>query len=588
MTKYALISVSDKSNLEILVDYLYVKDYTILSTGGTFKYIYDNFERARDSLVQVSDWTGASEILNGRVKTLHPKIYGGILYDSRFDTDGIEKIDLVVANLYPFESSINSEDVTEEKAIENIDIGGVSLIRAAAKNYKNTRLLTCPFDYYEATLNFDDTKFWKSMAIKGFDHVTWYDSVITNYFCKDISYRRYSQENSLKYGCNPYQGQAGIFSINYNKLPFQILNGNPGYINVIDAIQSRNLVYELTSSTKKIAAASFKHTAPAGVALDSEVSDDEVKFYRENNINNYSNVARAFIKARNCDPLSSFGDFIAISGTIDSECARLIAREVSDGIIARDYTTEALEILKTKKKGAYIILKCNEDSIINDTEYRELGGLCLRQETNRECLSLENISGDNIVTKDRSINESQKHDMILATITLKYTPSNSIAISSNGVCIGIGAGQQNRVDCIKIAGEKANLWRLRHHPKVLKLYNLFKEDTRRQDKINSVYRYIRNDFNSEIEKNNWITRFNEIPEEFTENDKKEFLDNENRPLILSSDAFMPFRDNIDTAIRYNINSFVQPGGSVADESVIDACNEYNCTMIFTGKRFFLH
>ena len=527
MTKYALISVSDKGNLEILVDYLYVKDYTILSTGGTFKYIYDNFERARDSLVQVSDWTGAPEILNGRVKTLHPKIYGGILYDSRFNTTGIEKIDLVVANLYPFESCISAEDVSEDTAIENIDIGGVSLIRAAAKNYKNVTVITSSDQY-------------------------------------------------------------GIFSINYNKLPFQILNGNPGYINVIDAIQSWNLVYELTASTKKIAAASFKHTAPAGVALDTEVSDEEVKFYRENEINNYSNASRAFIKARNCDPLSSFGDFIAISGTIDSECARLISREVSDGIIARDYTTEALEILKTKKKGAYIILKSIDNSIINDTEYRELGGLCLRQETNRECLSLENISGDNIVTKVNSINESQKHDMILATITLKYTPSNSIAISSNGVCIGIGAGQQNRVDCIKIAGEKANMWRLRHHPKVLKLYNLFKEDTKRQDKINSVYSYIRNDFNGEIEKNNWITRFNEIPEEFTENDKKEFLDNENRPLILSSDAFMPFRDNIDTAIRYNINSFVQPGGSVADESVIDACNEYNCTMIFTGKRFFLH
>src|SRR6056300_589333 len=167
MTKYALISVSDKSNLEILVDYLYVKDYTILSTGGTFKYIYDNFERARDSLVQVSDWTGAPEILNGRVKTLHPKIYGGILYDSRFDTTGIEKIDLVVANLYPFESCISADDVSEDTAIENIDIGGVRLIRAAAKNYKNTRLLTCPFDYYEASLNFDDTEFWKSMAIKG-------------------------------------------------------------------------------------------------------------------------------------------------------------------------------------------------------------------------------------------------------------------------------------------------------------------------------------------------------------------------------------------------------------------------------------
>ncbi len=589
MTKYALVSVSDKSNLDILLDYLYIKGYTILSTGGTYKYIYDNHEKTRDSLIQISDWTGSPEILNGRVKTLHPKIYGGILYDSRFDTSGIEKIDLVVANLYPFEKCIQKEEVTEEEAIENIDIGGVSLIRAAAKNYKNVKLLVSPFDYYDATEKFNDNKFWKSMAIKGFDHATWYDSIITNYYSNDICYRRYSKEHTLKYGCNPYQTGAGIFSIDYKRLPFEILNGNPGYINTIDAIQSWNLVNELSKSTQQVAAASFKHTAPAGVALGTKISENEVEFYREKDINNYSAESRAFIKARNADPLSSFGDFISISGTVDTECAKLISREVSDGIIAKNYTDAALELLKEKKKGAYIILKTINFSNINineNHEYREIGGVCLRQGVNNTSINIDDEI--NIVTSNKNISESQKLDMVLATITLKYTPSNSIAISSNGVCIGVGAGQQNRVDCIKIAGEKANLWRLRHHPKTINLYSKFKDSIKRQEKVNAVYKYLRYDFSGQQELKNWQSLFINIPDRLTDDEKKDFLNNENRELVLSSDAFMPFRDNIDTGVRYNINSFIQPGGSVADQSVINACNEYNTLMCFTGKRFFLH
>lgn len=585
MVNYVLVSVSDKSNLLPLISFLHAKEYKILSTGGTFKHIYDNLEDVRDSLIQVSDFTGFPEILNGRVKTLHPKIYGGLLWDEKFNCEGITKIDMVVVNLYPFESVIKKENTEMDEAIENIDIGGVSLIRAAAKNFKNVKLVVDPSDYSDLMNNWGqlDTK---RLAIKGFDMVTKYDAAITNYFNSNISYRRYEKLFDLKYGCNPYQDNAAIYKMNNTQLPFDILNGYPGYINLLDAINSWLLVSELERITGNMAASSFKHTSPAGVAISNGIltETDKKIFDIENYDLTNSQSGEAFIKARNCDPLSSFGDFVSISGTVDETCARLIAREVSDGIIAGGYTEEALRILKSKKGGKYIILEGNRDYDYQDIEFREIAGMGLSQKSNSEILG--DLDFENIVTKSNALSQQIKDDMILATITLKYTPSNSIAISHNGMILGVGAGQQNRVDCIKLAGRKSDVWRLRRHPRVIELYSKFIPGLKRQERTNAITKFINWDF-TELELEKWRGLFKEDIELLTEIERRNYLQYDTN-ITLSSDAFMPFRDNVDTAVKFQVKNIIQPGGSVADKSVLEACNEYNIMMVMTGKRFFLH
>ena len=595
MRNYVLVSVSDKSNILPFVCFLYQKGYTIISTGGTYKHIYENLINVRDRLVQVSDFTGFEEILGGRVKTLHPKIYGGLLWDDKFDCEGITKIDTVIVNLYPFEDVIVKEDTKEELSIENIDIGGVSLIRAAAKNFKNVRLIVDPNDYQNIMEQWEETNSYlyrKELAIKGFDLVTRYDASITNYFNKDIVFRRYEKQKSLKYGCNPYQDNAAIYTMDDNHIPFKVLNGNPGYINLLDAINSWLLVVEVEKTIGKTAASSFKHTSPAGVAISNgQISDIEKKIY---DIESYdlsnSPTAEAFIKARNSDPLSSFGDFISISGIVDVTCARLISREVSDGIIARGYTPEAFQILKAKKKSNYIILEGQFDYHYKDVEFREIMGFGLSQRANSCMITDEDLK--NIVTNTKSVEwDEVKTDLILATITLKYTPSNSIAISQGGVVIGVGAGQQNRVDCIKLAGKKSLVWRLRRHPKVLELYSKFKDGIKRQDKNNAITKYINGNF-SDIELAQWMELFTQKIELMEEPEKEIYLNvsglSLSNSISLSSDAFMAFRDNVDNAVKFNVKNIIQPGGSVGDDKVIEACNQYGIFMVFSGKRLFLH
>ena len=592
MEKYVLVSVYNKSNLLPVIVFLYTKGYTILSTGGTFRYLYDNLTQIRDRLIQVSDFTGFPEILGGRVKTLHPKIYGGLLWDDKFDCGGIKKIDIVLVNLYPFEEVIQNKESTEEDAIENIDIGGVSLIRAAAKNFKNVKLAVDPDDYqviidswilgYKEEVN-------RYLAVKGFDMVTKYDGCITNYFNQDIVFRRYEKQRSLKYGCNPYQNNSGVYTLNDNKIPFEVLNGKPGYINLLDAINSWLLVLEVEKITNNITAASFKHTSPAGVAMSTRnLSDIERKIYNvENHDVSESPTAEAFIKARNADPLSSFGDFISISGIVDETCAKLISREVSDGIIAGGFTTGALKILKEKKKGNYIILKGQKFYNYKDIEFREIMGFSLSQKANNMFLCNDDFK--NIVSKQKTREnwEGIKNDLILATITLKYTPSNSISFAQDGVVIGVGAGQQNRVDCIKLAGRKSLVWRLRRHPKVLELYDNFKQGLKRQEKTNAITKYINGDF-SEVEYEQWKCLFNNDISLLTHEEKESFLKENDDQVSMSSDAFMPFRDNVDNAVKFNVKNIIQPGGSVSDESVIEACDEYSMLMVMTNKRFFLH
>ena len=611
MSKLAIISVSDKSNLDILINFLLEDDYSILSTGGTYKYIIDNLnEKNRNKkdiktrITQVSDYTGFPEILEGRVKTLHPKVYGGLLYDPNIENHvkdfekfnsidggnmGLQKIDLVVANLYPFDKVVKSGQ-DEMTCIENIDIGGVSLIRAAAKNYKNVMLLVDPTEYKSFTDSYyyciKLENFRKKMALRGFEYVTEYDQKITSYFDNKIRYRKYVNQEQLKYGCNPYQDQAFLCSIDNDNLPFKIINGTPGYINYLDALNSFKLVSEIYKVTGFVAATSFKHTAPAGVGIGiTGFTPEEVNIFHIGKFSlGESSTARAYVRARNCDPLSSFGDFIAISGEVDEQCAKLIQREVSDGIIAFGYTLNALEILKQKKGGKFIILQGDSELRFNDIEYKEICGVALSQKCNSELVNDNYFK--NIVTKNKNISDMATLDLTIATITLKYTPSNSISIAYNGQVIGVGAGQQNRVDCIKLAGNKSNVYHLRKHPKCLKLLELFKSGVKRQDKVNAIIKYINSDFNN-TEYINWLALFDSKPEMFTETEKEEFLCNIDN-VSLSSDAFFPFRDNIDYASRYGIRFIIQPGGSIQDVGVIEACDEYGMVMHMSGKRLFLH
>ena len=614
--KYALISVSDKRNLAIISNFLLNNDYVILSTGGTFNTINSIIKDSyKDRVIQISDYTQFPEILEGRVKTLHPKIYSGILYEPTNnnhinDIDSLNnrnenfdyfKIDIVIVNLYPFQHVVNknsNENSNENEIIENIDIGGVSLIRASAKNYKNVLTLVNPDIYDTFIFNYSDynsnINLRRQLAYDAFSHVTEYDQNITQYFDNTIYYRKYKKIDNLKYGCNPYQTNSFISNINNNNLPLTILNGIPGYINILDALNSWGCVYESSSLFNQVASASFKHNAPAGVALGkSNLTNLEHVIYNIGNTISIEDISnsesgRAFIRARNCDPLSSFGDFIAISGIVDKTCALLIKREVTDGIIAKDYTDEALEILKTKKNGNFYIFKGNDINYDN-IEFRELYGMAISQKPNDEIIDYSYLN--NIVTNNSNLSIQSKNDLLLSLITLKYTPSNSISIAYNNCVIGIGAGQQNRVDCIKIAGNKSRNYLLRSHPKCIKLLQKFKSSVKRQDKVNAIIKYINNDF-TEIEYNQWKQYFDfddniNTMELLTDEDKLSYL-KANFGLSLSSDAFFPFRDNIDYAARYNISNIIQPGGSIQDSNIIEACNTYNMTMITTNKRFFLH
>lgn len=604
--KLALISVSDKTYLSTLAQFLFAEDYKILSTGGTLKYLLNHTDsQYHNRIISVADYTGFPEILEGRVKTLHPKIYAGLLYNpensnhqkdfesfnhSNHGQFNLERIHLVVCNLYPFQKVSGDSNSTSEQIIENIDIGGVSLIRAAAKNYQHVSLLVDPnkYQYYIENYKYYEMleSFQKKMASDGYEHIAEYDQAISSYFNNRIHYRKYKRLNTLKYGCNPYQNNSFVFTINNKPAPFEVIHGEPGYINYLDATHSWLLVSEAHQCLGQTCAASFKHTAPAGVALGNKLlSDLETQVFNVGDADVFQSCSsRAFIRARNCDPLSSFGDFIAISGLVDETCAKLIKREVSDGIIALDYTKDALNILKQKKGGKFYIFKGKSINYA-DIEFREIGGYALSQKSNSELVKPSYLQ--HIVTQETEITSEQKEDLLLATITLKYTPSNSITIAYQNMVIGVGAGQQNRVDCLKLAGRKSQVFLLRQHPLCLALQDKFIDGVKRQDKVNAIIKYINNDF-SELELKQWMCLFQEgeitLLDDFV---TEEYL-NSMEGLSCSSDAFFPFRDNIDYAHKYGVRNILQPGGSVQDESVIEACDEYNMVMAFSGKRLFLH
>lgn len=389
-----------------------------------------------------------------------------------------------------------------------------------------------------------------------------------------------NKEVILKYGCNPHQTTARIYAKD-DKLPFVILNGTPGYINFMDAFNAWQLVKELKEATGLPSAVSFKHVSPAGAAVGLPLSDELKKAYAVEDID-LTPVACAYARARGADRMSSYGDFVAISDIVDLSTAKILKTSVSDGIIALGYSKEALELLKSKKKGKYCIIQMDWNYTPEAIEKREIYGITFEQKRNDILINDDILK--NIVTCNNKITEEAKRDLIIATITLKYTQSNSVCFALNGQAIGIGAGQQSRVHCTRLAASKADLWFLRQHPLVLNLK--FKENIKGADKDNAIDQYLRDDITKE-ETKNWSNIFTEIPEKLTKEEKSKWISKLNG-VSLSSDAFFPFRDNIDRAAQSGVKYIVQAGGSIRDDVVIKACNDYEMVMACSGIRLFHH
>lgn len=391
-----------------------------------------------------------------------------------------------------------------------------------------------------------------------------------------------ANELMLKYGCNPNQKPSKIFMKNGADLPIEVLNGKPGYINFLDAFNSWQLVRELKAATGLPAAASFKHVSPAGAAVAGELSDTLKKIYFVDDLE-LSPIAEAYAKARGADRMSSYGDWVALSDTCDASVATLLKREVSDGIIAPDYTDEALEILKSKRKGSYNVVKIDPNYVPAPVENKDVFGVTFEQGRNE--LKIDGDMLKNIVTENKNITKQAEIDLIISLITLKYTQSNSVCYVKDGQAIGVGAGQQSRIHCTRLAGNKADIWWLRQHPKVLALP--FKDDIRRPDRDNTIDVYISDDYEDVLADGTWEIFFTEKPEPISREEKKEWI-KKLSGVSLGSDAFFPFGDNIERAKRSGVEFVAQPGGSIRDDNVIDTCNKYGIAMAFTGIRLFHH
>lgn len=392
-----------------------------------------------------------------------------------------------------------------------------------------------------------------------------------------------ANEMLLKYGCNPNQKPSRVFMEDGKDLPIEVLNGKPGYINLLDAFNGWQLVRELKKATGMCAATSFKHVSPAGAAIGKPLSEVEKKIYFVDDLGELTPLASAYARARGADRMSSYGDFIALSDECDACTAKMIQREVSDGIIAPGYTDEALEILKSKRKGTYNIIKIDENYVPAPIERKQVLGVTFEQGRNE--LKIDNDMLTNIVTDNKEIPEDKKTDLVISLITLKYTQSNSVCYVKDGQAIGIGAGQQSRIHCTRLAGNKADIWWLRQHPKVLGLQ--FVDNIRRPDRDNAIDVYISDEHDDVLAEGVWQNTFKVKPEVLTEAEKKEWLA-KNTGVCLGSDAFFPFGDNIERAKKSGVAYIAEPGGSIRDDHVIMTCNKYNMAMTFTGIRLFHH
>ena len=392
-----------------------------------------------------------------------------------------------------------------------------------------------------------------------------------------------ASEMQLKYGCNPNQKPSRIFMADNSDLPITVLNGKPGYINLLDAFNGWQLVRELKQATGYCAATSFKHVSPAGAAIGKPLSDTLKKIYFVDDLGELSPLACAYARARGADRMSSYGDFIALSDVCDVPTAKMIQREVSDGIIAPGYEPEALEILKSKRKGTYNIIQIDPSYEPAALERKQVFGVTFEQGRNN--LKIDESMLENIVTENKNLPEDKKHDLLISLITLKYTQSNSVCYVKDGQAIGIGAGQQSRIHCTRLAGNKADIWWLRQHPKVMGLQ--FVDGIRRPDRDNAIDVYISDEYMDVLADGAWENIFKVKPEVFTKEEQKAWLA-QNTDVCLGSDAFFPFGDNIERAHKSGVTYIVEPGGSIRDDQVIMTCNKYHMVMAFCGIRFFHH
>ncbi|KAI0358252.1 bifunctional purine biosynthesis protein ade10 [Trametes cingulata] len=595
----ALLSVYDKTNLLELAGGLHSAGVRLLGSGGTAKKIRE----AGIPIEDVSDITKAPEMLGGRVKTLHPAVHGGILArsipsdEADLKAQGISPISIVVCNLYPFTDTIAKPGCSLADAVEEIDIGGVTLLRAAAKNHERVSVLSDPADYTEFLAA------WKQgngnvgqalrskLALKAFEMTAKYDDAISGYFREqyasaDLPAEKLAgpvQRMALRYGANPHQKPAQAF-VTEGELPFKALCGSPGYINLLDALNSWGLVKELSEALNLPAAASFKHVSPAGAAVGLELNDVEKQVYGVDDLKEpLTSLACAYARARGADRMSSFGDFIALSAPCDLATARIISREVSDGIIAPGYSPEALEVLSKKKGGKYCVLQIDPAYKPGDIETRQVYGVSLQQRRNDAKIDASLFS--NIVTKNKELNNQALTDLIVATLALKYTQSNSVAYAYRGATIGIGAGQQSRIHCTRLAGTKADLWWLRHHPRVLALP--FKKGVKRAEKANAIDLFVAGEPLEGSEKAQWEALFETVPEPLTDAERADHM-RQLDGVACSSDAFFPFPDNVHRARRSGVRYLAAPSGSVMDAECIKAADEHGIVFAHTSLRLFHH
>lgn len=591
-TKLALLSVSDKNGLVEFATKLSALGFALCASGGTSKKIKDAGLACRD----VADITKAPEMLGGRVKTLHPAVHGGILARDDLDSDvadmqarGYDYIAVVVCNLYPFEQTIAKEGATLSDAVENIDIGGVTLLRAAAKNHKRVTCVCDPADYERvaeemaASASHQElsTETRGALAVKAFEHCRLYDTAISNYLRQQ--YCAGQSQLTLRYGMNPHQKPAQIYNL-HGDLPLKVLCGSPGFINLCDALNAWQLVQELDESCGLPAAASFKHVSPAGAAVYAPLSAEQAKLCMVDDLSNLSQLAVAYARARGADRMSSFGDFVALSRPCDLSTARVISREVSDGVIAPGYDADALEVLSKKKGGKYCVLQMDASYTPPTQETRELFGLHMEQRRNDKKITKDMFTKFATATNNTMPKEAVR-DLQVATIALKYTQSNSVCYARDGQVIGLGAGQQSRIHCTRLAGDKADNWWLRMHPKVLAFK--FAKTAKRADRSNAIDLYVRQVIGTEVPLDVWSQAFEEVPEQLTNDEIKEWS-KKMTGVALASDAFFPFRDNIDRAAMSGVTYIASPSGSVQDEHVAKAADALGMAMVHTTTRLFHH
>ncbi|KAM0444529.1 hypothetical protein ACHAPV_007771 [Trichoderma viride] len=590
--KIAIVSVYDKTGLLDLAKGLAQQNVRILASGGTARMIRESGFPVED----VSAITKAPEMLAGRVKTLHPAVHAGILArnlesdEKDLADQNINKVDYVICNLYPFKDTVAKINVSIPEAVEEIDIGGVTLIRAAAKNHKRVTILSDPTDYAGFLGELEKGEISDASrnryALKAFEHTADYDAAISEFFRKEYAGSG-DQFMALRYGANPHQKPASAFTSN-QPLPFKVLCGSPGYINLLDSLNAWPLVKELKEALGKPAAASFKHVSPAGAAIGLPLTDDEKKVYFVNDIEGIdsSPLAQAYARARGADRMSSFGDVIALSDIVDVPTASIISKEVSDGVIAPGYEDAALEILKKKKGGKYLVLQIDPEYTPGPVETRTVYGVTLQQHRNDAEISPKTFS--TIITpKDAgALPENAARDLTVATITLKYTQSNSVCYAFNGQVIGLGAGQQSRIHCTRLAGDKADNWWMRFHERVLGIK--WKKGTKRPDKSNAIDLLVSGELPKDgAEREAFEGVFEQVPPAFTDEEREAWM-KQLKNVCVSSDAFFPFIDNVFRAARSGVNYIAAPSGSQNDGAVFETAEKLGITFVQQNTRLFHH